>query len=181
LREIGVRLNAVRDHYTLLTAATNNHCGGRKLDPEAGGDVRPAIKIHQGDLPAHLLLEALHDRPLHPAITAAVAREHDEREFAGLLAQILAASIVFERGQLIARVADHGIGRLGIKLRVLEHRDLGHTGESARLAADEVFEVPEVGNGIDSEDGSGIIALLLDQLLDLRRRDVATRVGFGSD
>ncbi len=53
---------------------------------------------------------------------------------------------------------------------MLKHRDLGHAGERPRLAPREILELPEIGDGIDRKHGRRIIALLLDQLMDLRRR-----------
>ncbi|MCY1182965.1 hypothetical protein D9M73_235500 [compost metagenome] len=53
---------------------------------------------------------------------------------------------------------------------MLKHRDLGHAGERPSLAPREILELPEVRDGIHRKDGRGIIALLLDQLVDLRRR-----------
>jgi hypothetical protein len=161
-----MRWGCSADHHVVVTST-------RSAGPRPACDRDPWL-----DLPAHLLLEALDDRPLHPAIAAGGPGEHDQREFIGMRAQILAAPGPSAR-QRIAGLADQRIGGLALSSGWSAWQ-LGDAGKGAGLAPRKILQAPEIGDRIDGEHGRGIVALLLDQLADLRRRPFASSAIGGS-
>ena len=170
LRKVRIGFDAARDHHALGAAAADHHRRRRDLDPEPRGEFGPLVDVHQRDLPTGFLAEALDDRPLHAAVSAARAREHHERELPGLAAKIVPPDLLLLGPHRGTRVPDHRVGGLGAEFGVMKHRDLGDAGEGAGLSPRKVLQAPEIGDGIDREHGRGIVALRLDQLADLRRR-----------